>query len=229
LRPNFRSNLRRRRRHLEALGRVTLRHHSRADPKILEQFYQVESSGWKGQEGTAINCSPQTRLFYENIARAAARAGHLALDFLDLDGKPIAAHLAFNFKGRYFLVKAGYDETYHRYGPGHLLVHEVLTQSGPRGLRELDFVGPAEWDETRWTSHQRTHHRVFIFREGWYGEWLHTLRITVRDAIRHSLQKKAAAPGRGVLTLGAAVLAERLLKSPRHESQSSSSENGQQT
>jgi CelD/BcsL family acetyltransferase involved in cellulose biosynthesis len=190
LRPNLRSNLRRRRRQLEELGSVTLRRHSTADRQTLEQFYRVESSGWKGQDGIAISCNPRTRLFYDTIARAAGRGGYLALDFLDLEGKPIAAHFAFNVQGRYFLVKAGYDETYSRYSPGHLLVHEVLAQGASRGLRELDFVGPAAWHETRWASQRRDHSRVFIFRDGRYGSMLHALRIMAWDAVKHRLARE---------------------------------------
>lgn len=191
LRPSFRSTLRRRRRQLEALGKVTVRHCDSADAQALEQFYELERSGWKGQQGTAIACDPRTRRFYDAIARAAARDGHLALDFLELDARPIAAHFALNFQGRYLLAKAGYDEAYQRCGPGHLLVNEILSQSQSRGLREFDFVGPAAWDETRWASARRNHLRVFIFAKGWYGSLLHALRITARDIMKSKLRRGA--------------------------------------
>jgi CelD/BcsL family acetyltransferase involved in cellulose biosynthesis len=192
LRPSFRSALRRRRRQLEELGQVTLRNCQTAAPEALEQFYRVEGSGWKGRQGTAIAGNPKTRRFYDVIGQALARNGHLALDFLELDGQPVAAHFAVTFNGRYLLAKAGYDEAYQRCGPGHLLVHEILNQSGPRGLRELDFVGPAAWDETRWASQRRNHLRVFIFRNNGYGSWLHALRITAREAVKNMLGRGAA-------------------------------------
>src|SRR5579884_1194660 len=170
-RPKFRSHLRRAHRQLEEQGgKLALKHYATADPAALESFYALEGSGWKGEEGTAIKCDPRTLQFYNEVAQAAARAGYLSLDFLELNGKPIAAHFAFNLRGRYFLAKAGYNEEYRRFGPGQLLVNEVLNQTPQRGLHEFDFVGPATWDESRWASARRTSYRVFIFRKNFYGE-----------------------------------------------------------
>ena len=189
-RPKFRSNLRRARRQLEERGKVTTSHFDMADATALEKFYQLEASGWKGKQGTAIACDPRTRQFYDDVAQASARARVLALDFLELDGKPIAAHFAFQFHGRYCLAKAAYDETYQRYGPGQLLVHEVLSQSRERGIRELDFVGPATWDESRWGSERRTHFQILIFRNGWYGFVLHRVRTLARQVFRFVMRRR---------------------------------------
>lgn len=183
-RPKFRSHLRRARRQLEEQGTLALKHYNTADPAALERFYDLEASGWKGAEGTAIKCDPRTRQFYCAVAQAAAEQGYLSLDFLELDGKPLAAHFGFNLRGRYFLAKAGYDEAYRRHGPGQLLVNEVLGETPQRGLREFDFVGPATWDESRWASARRTSYRVFIFRKNLYGSLLYDLRISARDMLR---------------------------------------------
>ena len=189
-RPKFRSHLRRSRRQLEEQGTLALTHSSTADPAALARFYDLEASGWKGAEGTAIKCDPRTLQFYNSVATAAAQQGYLSLDFLELNGKPIAGHFAFNFRGRYFLAKAGYDESYRRYGPGQLLVNEILSQTPQRGLHEFDFVGPATWDESRWASARRTSYRIFIFRNNWYGHLLYTARISARDAVRRLLGRQ---------------------------------------
>jgi CelD/BcsL family acetyltransferase involved in cellulose biosynthesis len=186
-RPKFRSHLRRAKRQLEEQGTIALKHFNSADPEALKKFYTLEASGWKGAEGTAINCDPRTRKFYGAIAQAAARDGYLSLDFLELNGKPIAGHFGFNLRGRYFLAKAGYDEAFRRHGPGQLLVNEILNETPQRGLREFDFVGPATWDESRWASARRTNYRVFIFRKSFYGTLLHAVRISARDAVRSLL------------------------------------------
>jgi CelD/BcsL family acetyltransferase involved in cellulose biosynthesis len=189
-RPKFRSHLRRTRRQLEEQGMLGFKHYSTADPAALAHFYDLEASGWKGAEGTAIRCDSRTLEFYNSIAVAASDQGYLSLDFLELNGKPIAGHFAFNFRGRYFLAKAGYDESYRRYGPGQLLVHEVLNQTPQRGLHEFDFVGPATWDESRWASARRTSYRIFIFRDNWYGRLLHAARISARNFARRLLRRQ---------------------------------------
>jgi ribosomal protein S18 acetylase RimI-like enzyme len=188
-RPKFRSHLRRAKRQLEEQGTLELKHYSEAGPEALAKFYALEASGWKGAEGTAIKCDAQTRQFYDAVAQAAARDGYLSLDFLELNGKPIAGHFGFNLRGRYFLAKAGYDEAFRRHGPGQLLVNEILSRTRERGLREFDFVGPATWDESRWASARRNNYRIFIFRKGWYGALLYAARISARDAVRRLLGK----------------------------------------
>src|SRR5438270_3317741 len=195
-RPKFRSHLRRAKRQLEEQGTLELKHYNAADTEALEEFYALEASGWKGAEGTAIKCDPHTRQFYDAIAQAAARDGYLSLDFLELNGKPIAGHFGFNLRGRYFLAKAGYDEAFRRHGPGQLLVNEILNQTRERGLREFDFVGPATWDESRWASARRTNYRVFIFRKNLYGALLYAARIAARDVARKLLgrQEDESAP-----------------------------------
>ena len=189
-RPKFRSHLRRSKRQLEEQGTLACKHFSAADPEALQRFYDLEASGWKGEEGTAIQCNPPTRQFYDLVAQAAARDGYLSLDFLELNGKPIAAHFGFNLRGHYFLAKAGYDEAYRRQGPGQLLVHEILSETPQRGLHEFDFVGPATWDESRWASERRTNYRIFIFRKNMYGRLLHAVRISAWDALRKLLGRQ---------------------------------------
>jgi CelD/BcsL family acetyltransferase involved in cellulose biosynthesis len=183
-RPKFRSHLRRARRQLEEQGTLELKHYGSADPEALKKFYDLEASGWKGAEGTAIKCDARTQQFYDTVAQVAARDGYLSLDFLELNGKAIAGHFGFNLRGRYFLAKAGYDEAFRRHGPGQLLVNEILSETPQRGLREFDFVGPATWDESRWASARRTNYRIFIFRKNLYGALLHAVRISARDAVR---------------------------------------------
>jgi CelD/BcsL family acetyltransferase involved in cellulose biosynthesis len=188
-RPKFRSHLRRTRRQLEEQGGLVLKHYATDDQAALARFYDLESSGWKGAEGTAIKCDPRTLHFYNSVASAAARQNYLSLDFLELNGEPVAGHFAFNFRGRYLLAKAAYDESFRRYGPGQLLVHSVLNETPQRALHEFDFVGPATWDESRWASARRTSYRIFIFSNNLYGRLLHAVRISARDAARRLLRR----------------------------------------
>ena len=146
-RPKFRSHLRRAKRQLEEQGTLELKHYSAADPAALEKFYALEASGWKGAEGTAIKCDPATRQFYDAVAQAAARDGYLSLDFLELNGKPIAGHFGFNLRGRYFLAKAGLTKLFAATVPDSYWSTKFSTRPRERGLREFDFVGPATWDE----------------------------------------------------------------------------------
>lgn len=98
-------------------------------PALLQEFLRVESSGWKGAAGTAIECSPQLVDFYETLTRRLARRGWLEWHVLELDEKPVAAHLAVRLGDAVVLPKIAYDEEHARFGPGNLLFRELLVRS----------------------------------------------------------------------------------------------------
>jgi CelD/BcsL family acetyltransferase involved in cellulose biosynthesis len=88
---NLAKDLRRSRRRLDRQGEVAVEiadGRQRLDGLLAEAF-AVEAAGWKGRRGTAIRSRPETRLFYTEVARWAAREGMLRLLFLRLDGRPI--------------------------------------------------------------------------------------------------------------------------------------------
>jgi hypothetical protein len=69
-------------------------------------------------------------------------------------------------------------------------VQEVRNQSRERGIGELDFVGPATWDESRWASQRRTHFQILIFRKGWCGFALHRVRTMARRVFRLVMRRR---------------------------------------
>src|SRR5207253_4308850 len=80
--------IRRRRRRLEEQGetRFDVEDGSERLDSLLDEWLQVEASGWKGRTGTAVASDPGTLEFYRAIARWAAGRGSLRLAFLRLDG-----------------------------------------------------------------------------------------------------------------------------------------------
>src|SRR5207244_8216415 len=134
----FRQNLRRRKRRLAEQGEVKYLIVDGKDAKQLDvalaDFFDIEASGWKGRGGTAIALRPELVGCYTQIARDAAKRNALALGFLELAGKRIAAHLTIVHAGRSYLLKLGYDEKFHEFYPGQQLVSEAIRDACARGL-----------------------------------------------------------------------------------------------
>jgi CelD/BcsL family acetyltransferase involved in cellulose biosynthesis len=164
----FRQNLRRRRRRMAEQGEVRYVLLDGKDAAKLDEgladFLCIEASGWKGRGGTAIAQRPELVGFYAQIARDAAKRGALALGFLELGGKRIAAHLSVIHGGKHYLLKLGYDETLRELSPGQQLTAEAMRDACERGLSEFDFLGPdMEWKRD-WEPALRTHTWLTIFR-----------------------------------------------------------------
>src|SRR5262249_53561419 len=61
----------------------------------IETFLQLEASGWKGREGTALACSETETQFFRTAAREAFRRQRLLMLALRLDDKTIAQRCSF--------------------------------------------------------------------------------------------------------------------------------------
>jgi len=184
----FRQNLRRRRRRMAEQGEVQYALVDAKDGKALDtalaDLFEIEASGWKGREGTAIALRPELVGFYTQIARDAARRGALALGTVRLAGKVVAAHLSVVHGRRHFLIKIGYDESLHEYSPGQQMVSEAIRDSCARGLQEFDFLGPCMDWKLDWESQLRTHLWLTIFRPSRKGKLVHEARYVAWPILR---------------------------------------------
>jgi CelD/BcsL family acetyltransferase involved in cellulose biosynthesis len=198
----FRQNLRRRRRRLAEQGEVKYVLLDGKDARALDcalaDFFVIEASGWKGRGGTAIAQRPELVGFYTQVARDAAKRGALAMGFLELAGRRIASHFSIVHAGRHYLLKLGYDESFHEFSPGQQLTSEMIRDSCQRGLAEFDFLGPCmEW-KLDWEPALRTHTWLTIFRPTRRGRLVHEARYTAWPVARAAFgQLRRALRGEG--------------------------------
>lgn len=143
LRRDHRKDLRRKTRRLAELGTLefdSLERDGEADTWI-EEFLQLELSGWKGRNGGAFACNETSRTYFATIAKAAFERDNLTLLALRLDGKPIAMKCNFVSAPGSFAFKIAFDESYAEYSPGVLLELENITR-----FHAQDSVKqPVEW------------------------------------------------------------------------------------
>jgi CelD/BcsL family acetyltransferase involved in cellulose biosynthesis len=185
----FRASVRRGRRKLEEEGEVRLTRITDAVPAELELFYQLESAGWKGQQGTAIACDQQTRQFYDEVARVAEQFGYLLLYRLDCGERAVAMQYGLTYGERFFLLKPTFDEHFRQASPGHVIMHEILRDMLARGQREFDFLMPVmEW-KREWATGLRPHSICYIFARGPIGWALHAYRFSLLMAARQVKRK----------------------------------------
>jgi CelD/BcsL family acetyltransferase involved in cellulose biosynthesis len=152
-----RSNLRRMWRRLEESGTVELQVlDGRRDlARLLDEGFRVEASGWKGERGSAIDATPETRAFYEDVATWASRRGSLRLAFLRLDGRPLAFDFAIEEADAHALLKTGYDPEFRSFAPGVLLRAKMIQRAFGQSLATYEFLGDmVDW-KREWTDSTR--------------------------------------------------------------------------
>jgi CelD/BcsL family acetyltransferase involved in cellulose biosynthesis len=122
--------LRRQRRRLSEQGRFECVRLESSDDLAgwLERFLELEASGWKGREGTAIRETPAERDFFVQAATAAFERGRLMMLGFHLNGKPVSLKCNFLAPPGSFAFKIAFDESFASYSPGVLLELENIEQ-----------------------------------------------------------------------------------------------------
>lgn len=90
------------------------------------EFLTLERAGWKGDNGSALDCLPQTRNLFADALIGASAQHKLERLELRLDGKPLAMLVNFLCRPGSFSFKTTFDEEYARFSPGVLLQIENL-------------------------------------------------------------------------------------------------------
>jgi CelD/BcsL family acetyltransferase involved in cellulose biosynthesis len=126
-----RTELRRRARRLTEGGELGYSVHDGSEhlDALLEEGFRLEASGWKGAAHTAVLSRPAARRYYVDGAKWAASNGLLRLRFLRLNGRPIAFQLILEQSGFAYLIKIGHDASLNAFGPGTLLLYDLIESS----------------------------------------------------------------------------------------------------
>ena len=99
-----------------------------------EWFLALEQAGWKGRRRTAFLSDAGDAAFLRAALRQLARAGKCRIDWIAVDGRPIAMAIVLRSADRAYYWKTAYDERYARYSPGVQLT---------RALAERQLADPA--------------------------------------------------------------------------------------
>jgi hypothetical protein len=141
-----RKELRRLRRRLGENGRLESRAWQSLDEldAWIDGYLQLEASGWKGREGTAIAQHPAQVAFIREVWRAAAARGRFQMLGLFLDGRPVAIGVNYLAGDVAFHFKIAYDEALARFSPGVQLELDLIehAHAAPR-LRWVDSCARA--------------------------------------------------------------------------------------
>ena len=162
---HHRQELRRQRRRLAEQGVVAMRALEPCEPldPWLDQFFELEARGWKGQEGGALAMAKGTREFFTTLARELHDRGRLMLLGLFVDDRPIAFKFNLLAGDGAFAFKICFDEAFAKFSPGVQLEIENIEQVHARGLRWMDSCAvPGHFMISRLWSERRTIHRVLV-------------------------------------------------------------------
>jgi len=161
----FLRQLKRRGRKLEELKNVRflLRESSRSVEENLARFIEVEDSGWKGDSRSSIGSAESNSALFLAAAREFGRWGWMEWNFLEVEGKPIAAQFAVRIRRTLHVIKIGYREDYSFCTPGNLLFAKVIENSCAQGdVDEINCMTSWNWHKD-WNMQSRKVYDLIVF------------------------------------------------------------------
>lgn len=145
LRPHHRRELQRLGRRLDAaMGGLEVEDRA-GDPAAVERFLDLEASGWKGREGTALACHPGHASFFRAMCEAYADQGRLHLLELRAGGQVVAMKCNLRAGAGIFCFKIAFDEQRDAYSPGvQLEARMIATFHGQTDAAWMDSCAHPE-------------------------------------------------------------------------------------
>lgn len=155
----------------------------------LDEGFQLEQSGWKGEGGTAILSAPETELFYREIAHRFHGRGELRLSRIALDGEAVAFSLCIQSGSRLYSLKVGYDERWRKLVPGLVMQLSIIEHCFELGLDAYELLGEtSDWKEKVATG-TRSHTNLRAFSSGPAGLIRHGYRARLRPLVKRHYRR----------------------------------------
>ena len=188
LRGHFRRNLRRRLRNAEKeFGRVEYREFD-GNEEQLEAFVlqglELEASGWKGKQGSAILNNAQVKQFYFEMARSFFQKGQLHLGAVYFGERMVAFNFSIIYDNIFYLLKVAYDETVAKFSPGQIMVYFLLQKLFEQKVKRFDFLGPSMPWKLEWTNSFNQHFTLYVYGNTARAQFLYSLNKKLLPALR---------------------------------------------
>lgn len=124
--------------------------------RYVDGFLDLEASGWKGREGTALRSNARTEMFFRNVTREAFDRKRLHVVAMRLDGRAIAMKVNLLDCPSSYTYKVAYDEAFAKLSPGVLLELESMRRvAALPGIRTMDSAGRSENPPFDWLWNER--------------------------------------------------------------------------
>jgi len=161
------SNLRRYRSRLAQAGletRLVVVRHPDEMAGAVARYGQLESAGWKAQQGTAISADNAQGAFYRDLLEAFAESGNAAVYELWTGDRLAASRLTIDNGKMLIMLKTTFDESLSEFAVGRLLLEDVIREAFrtlPGG--RVEFYTHATVDQLAWATDSRyiDHHTIF--------------------------------------------------------------------
>jgi len=132
-----RHELKRKLRRLEEEGEINYRSSSEASPQDIDTFLKLFR---ESREDKAEFMTPEREAFFRDITKTMTHRKIFRLGLLEVNSRPAASTIAFEYKNNVYLYNSGYDPQYAWLSVGVLSKALSIKDSIERGKKKYDFL-----------------------------------------------------------------------------------------
>ena len=158
-----RHELKRKLRRLEEEGELNYRASMDANQHDIDIFLKLFQDS---RQDKAAFLTSKVEAFFRAIASAMAEQGLLRLNILELDKKPVAATMCFDYKDTVYLYNSGYDPDYGWLSVGVISKALCIKDSIDRNKKRFDFLKGGEAYKYHLGGHELPLHRCSLSYAG---------------------------------------------------------------
>jgi hypothetical protein len=156
---------------------------------LYPDLLKVESSGWKGAQGTSVLKQPVVDSFLRHLISNFGPIGGCEIHIMKIEARPVAVLFCIVVNNICYILKTGYDEAFSNLSPGHLIVEYLIKTRGATGT--LNIVTP--YNAPPWFNAWKPNtvmgiYNAYIFRPSQRGE---ELARRIDSAFKSAIAKKA--------------------------------------
>lgn len=180
--PNFRAEVRRRRRVLlRRLPQATIEcaQSPSAIAAALEHLFRLHNQRRLQKQDRGIFESARLRAFHSAAAAKLGASGQVRVYLLRTPAAVLAALYGFQVEHRFLYFQSGFDPAMAEVSPGTVLLSAVIEDCIRRGLRRFEFLRGDERYKSRWTTERRLNFNA-LAACSWTGNAFLRLRARVR-------------------------------------------------
>jgi len=148
----------------------------------VDRYGELESTGWKGREGTAVHPDNAQGHFFRDLLTAFCHQHAASVYELYLDSRLIASHMMISGGPMTVMLKTTHAEEVKRYAPGRMLLYMTLKDLQHQDARIIEFYTRANTEMKIWASQSRQILDVSLYRNSLIGAAVrHVRRRTAPD------------------------------------------------
>lgn len=131
-------------------------HHFRTGSEIapqLDPFFEQHIARWAATPYPSLFLNAKNRAFYRRLCEIAGDTGWLRFTRVDLDGRAVAYHFGFCYRGIYLWYKPTFDIQLAKLSPGEVLLRQLLLAAVNENAKVFDFGLGDEAFKARFATH----------------------------------------------------------------------------